>query len=118
MKAYRELEARFAKLSHVYGALAVLHWDSATMMPPGGAQARNNQIATLSEIAHDQLVHPALPELIEKAQSELVSGDAWQAANLREMKRSWEHASALDADLVVRRSQVTSTCEMAWREAR
>ena len=118
MKAYHELEARFARLSHVGGAIAVLHWDSATMMPPGGADARNEQIATLSEIAHAQLIDPELPDLLARAQSEIDAGDDWQRANLREMKRSWEHANALDAELVVRRSRTTSVCELAWRDAR
>ena len=118
MKAYRNLEDRFARLSHIGGALAVLHWDSATMMPPGGADARNDQIATLSEIAHVQLTDPKLAELLAQAALEIDAGDEWQRANLREMKRSWEHASALDADLVVRRSRVTSACELAWRDAR
>jgi Zn-dependent M32 family carboxypeptidase len=33
--AYRELEARFARLHALGGASAVLDWDSQTMMPPG-----------------------------------------------------------------------------------
>ena len=118
MKAYQELEARFARLSHIGGAIAMLHWDSATMMPPGGAEARNEQIATLSEIAHTQLTDPRIPDLLGEAQPEVTAGSEWQHANLREMKRAWEHANALDADLVVRRSRVTSACELAWREAR
>ena len=117
MTAYRDLERRFATLSHIGGALAVLHWDSATMMPAGGADARNEQIATLSEIAHQHLTDPALMDLFEDAESKPPADD-WLRANLREMRRCWEHATALDADLVVRRSRATSTCEMAWREAR
>ena len=117
MTAYRDLERRFATLSHIGGALAVLHWDSATMMPAAGADARNEQIATLSKIAHQHLTDPALTDLFENAESKLPDDD-WLRANLREMRRCWEHASALDGDLVVRRSRVTSTCEVAWREAR
>ena len=117
MKAYRELERRFATLSHINGALAVLHWDSATMMPLGGADARNEQIATLNEIAHHHLTDPALTDLLEEAQGEALASD-WRRANLREMRHRWEHATALDADLVVRRSRATSSCELAWRAAR
>ena len=51
LAAYRELEVRFARMSHLHGAKAVLHWDSATMMPPGGAEARAEQLATLPRIA-------------------------------------------------------------------
>ena len=116
-RAYRELERRFAALSHLHGALAVLHWDSATMMPPGGAAARSEQIATLAEIAHRQLTDPALADLLAAA-ADSAPADPWQRANLGEMHRRRRHAAALAPDLVVRRSRAASSCELAWREAR
>ena len=39
-EAYRALEARFARMSHVGGALAMLQWDQQVMMPPGGNGVR------------------------------------------------------------------------------
>ena len=47
MTAYQQLEARFRRLGALGEALGVLHWDSATMMPDGGADARAEQLATL-----------------------------------------------------------------------
>ena len=40
MTAYQELEARFRRVGALEEAIGVLHWDSATMMPPGGAATR------------------------------------------------------------------------------
>src|SRR6185437_6292527 len=37
MTSYTDLEARFRRLGAVEEAIAVLHWDAAAMMPPGGA---------------------------------------------------------------------------------
>ncbi len=37
-EAYRALEARFARMSHIGGALSVLQWDHQVMMPPGGSR--------------------------------------------------------------------------------
>ena len=39
-EAYRALEARFARMSHIGGALSVLQWDHQVMMPPGRGGAR------------------------------------------------------------------------------
>ena len=114
---YAELERRFARLSAVHRAGAILNWDRSTMMPDGASEDRADQLATLSVIAHGMISAPDMPELLQRA-AEMDGLDPWRAANLREMRRSWVHESALPADLVEARTRATSACEMAWREAR
>ena len=114
--AYHDLEERFRRLSHIGGAMAILHWDSATMMPPGGAGARAEQLATLTAIHHEQLTDAALAALLDEA--EAADLGPWQAANLGEMRRTWRRAAAVTADLAAAYSRATSASEMAWREAR
>ncbi|MEX2649409.1 MAG: carboxypeptidase M32, partial [Alphaproteobacteria bacterium] len=114
--AYAELERRHARLSHLNGARAVLSWDHQAMMPDGGAEARTEQIAVLGVLEHELATDPAQGELLAAAAAEPL--DDWQRANLREMKRRWRHATALDADLVERLSRAVSSGEQAWRAAR
>ena len=59
MEAYRKLEERYRRLADIGGALGVLHWDRASGMPDGGAEARAAQIAT-SALAARQLHLPTL----------------------------------------------------------
>ena len=40
--AYANLERQLARLSDVNGAAGILHWDAATMMPEGAAEARGD----------------------------------------------------------------------------
>ncbi|HYM32319.1 MAG TPA: hypothetical protein VEU47_13520, partial [Candidatus Cybelea sp.] len=115
---YTALEARFRRLSAVGGALSMLGWDQAAMMPAGGAAARAEQMATLGVIRHENLTDPALADLLAAAEGQAGTLDEWQAANLREMRREWRHAAALPADLVEARSRAASACEMVWRGAR
>jgi carboxypeptidase Taq len=114
---YKALEARFARLGTLQEAAAILHWDSATLMPSGGATARAEQVATLKVVCHEVLTDAALPDLFGGAglQNDL---DSWQRANLAEMHRRWVHATAVPADLVDALSRACSACEMRWREAR
>ena len=116
-KAYLDLEARFRRLSAIEGAMAILSWDRSTMMPAGSAEDRGEQSATLSVIAHEAMSAPQVGELLAAADS---AGDldAWQSANLREMRRDWIHATALSPALVEAMARTTNRCEMAWREAR
>ena len=114
--AYTRLEAIFAKAASIGDALSVLHWDMATMMPAGGAEARAGQLATLKGLAHEILTQPVLGELMEAAETEAL--DPWELANLREMKREWIHTAALPADLVDALARSESATEMVWRQAR
>jgi carboxypeptidase Taq len=92
MSAYQDLEARFRRLGAVEEAIAVLHWDTAAMMPLGGGSARAEQTATLRGIAHAMLSAPEIADLIAAAEGETDAFGPWQRANLREMRRRWRHA--------------------------
>ena len=116
--AYRELESRFRRLGHVEEAVAILHWDAAAMMPPGGAAARAEQLATLRVIAHQLLSAPEIGDLLAAAEATGNSLDSWQRANISEMRRRWRHAAAVPADLVEARSRACSESETVWRAAR
>lgn len=116
--AYATLERRFARLSAVNRASAILNWDRSTMMPKGAGEDRADQLATLGVIAHEILVAPDMADLLSRAEERRDDLDAWQAANLREMRHAWTHAAALPADLVEARTRATAACEMLWREAK
>jgi carboxypeptidase Taq len=118
MSAYTDLEARFHRMAGLRQALAVLQWDLAAMMPPGGQAARAEQLATLRVMVHELLVEPQVGELLARAESDAASLDAWQRANLREMRRGYVHATALDSKLVEAVSKANAECESTWREAR
>ena len=118
MTAYTDLETRFRRLGAVEEAIAVLHWDAAAMMPPGGAAARSEQLATLRGIAHQLLTAPEIADLLDAAEREAAALGPWQRANLREMRRSWRHAAAVPADLVEAMSRACSESETVWRAAR
>ena len=118
MDAYRSLEATFRRLSNVEAALGVLRWDSATMMPSGGADARAEQLATLDGIAHEIITAPALADRLDAAEAARDGLDDWQAVNLDLMRRRWRSAVALSPALVDSFARATAACEMRWREAR
>lgn len=115
--AYGRLERRFARLQALRDAEAMLHWDLATMMPRGGAASRSDQLAVLKSVRHGILTASETGDLIGEAEAE-GDLDAWQEANLREMRRAWAHATALTEDQVDALSRAVSACEGAWRTAR
>ncbi len=115
--SYQTLEDRFALVGALREAARMLSWDRSVNMPPKGAPARAEQLAALRLVEYEKITDPAVPDLLDGAAEE-VAGDPWRAANLREMRRRWVHATALDADLIAAMARADSACEMAWREAR
>ena len=114
--SYKQLEQRFARLGRLHDVQGILHWDSRVMMPAGGADSRAEQLATLDVICHELLTDAAVGGLLDAAEGETLG--AWERANVREMRREWIHAAAVDAALVDALSRACSACEMVWREAR
>ena len=67
MEHYKTLEKVFKKLSDINQAQSVLHWDMATYMPQGGAEARTEQLATLNSIHHAILTDEGVGDLLQNA---------------------------------------------------
>ena len=117
MTAYLQLEEKFHTIATLEDAAGMLHWDAATMMPPGSAEDRHEQLAVLTTIRHDLLSSSETGELLAAA---LDTDDLnnWQRANLREMERRYIHATAVETPLVTALSKASNICETRWRRAR
>ena len=118
MKAYRQLESRFARALLLRSVEDLLHWDTASMMPVAAAPVRGEQVALLRVLRHDIVAAAEIPALLADAEAEAATLDAWQRANLREMRWMWIHDAAVPRDLVAALSRACSACEARWRSAR
>jgi carboxypeptidase Taq len=109
--AYLRLKDRFARMATLREAQSVLHWDASAMMPPGGAAARGEQLATLAGLAHDMLTAAVVAEDLAAAEA----ATEWDAANLTLMRRAHARAIALPTTLVEASTRANSACETVWR---
>ena len=94
--AYGELERRFARMSAVNRASAILNWDRSAMMPAGAAEDRADQLATLGVIAHGMIAAPEMAELLGRAEQGDVLAVDRDAAGLG---RGKAHQQLQDAGL-------------------
>jgi carboxypeptidase Taq len=118
--SYRALERHFQRLGHLQHAAAILQWDEAVIMPPASGDRRADTMAALQVMIHEQLVAPALPELLARAEAEGLTGglSTLEAANVREIRRAVRRAQGISAELVEHCSAAQSRCEQAWRTQR
>ena len=107
-------------LSDLEHASALLAWDERTQMPPGGAPARAEHLATLARLHHDRASSERLGELISEAAGAIGDADydSFEASLVRVALRDWTKAQRVPADLTAETARVTSVAEHAWADAR
>jgi carboxypeptidase Taq len=112
----RPLKERLATISDLHGARSVLFWDQQTYMPEGGVDARAEQLATLSRIAHEMLVSQETGRLLDRAGEP--EPDTEEHALVRLARREYDRATRLPTRLVEETARATALAEPAWARAR
>jgi carboxypeptidase Taq len=118
MTPYKQLELEWKRLHAFRGAMSLLRWDAAVMMPRGSSDVRGEQLAALETEHHALLTAPKITRLLDRAQANIGSLEDWQVANLREMRRQRDHAIATPVALISRLAKATARAEVRWVEAR
>ncbi|HME37649.1 MAG TPA: carboxypeptidase M32 [Steroidobacteraceae bacterium] len=115
---YQQLEQEFRRLHAFRGALSLLRWDAAVMMPRGSADVRGEQLAALETEHHALLTTPKVARLLERAEAGASQLEDWPLANLHEMRRQRDHAIATPPSLIARLAKATARAEVYWVEAK
>jgi len=120
MKALEDLKARLLEIDDLNHAAALLRWDQATYMPPGGAPARGRQTATLSRLGHEKFIDPAIGRLLEQLERETAGMpyDSDEASLVRVTRRQYEQSVRLPAALVSELNEHSARTYQAWTIAR
>ena len=115
---YEQLEQEFRRLHAFRGALSLLRWDAAVMMPRGSADVRGEQLAAPETEHHALLTTPKVARLLERAEAGASQLEDWPLANLHEMRRQRDHAIATPPSLIARLAKATARAEVFWVEAK
>ena len=70
-----QLKERLGEVADIGSAASVLSWDQQVNMPPGGSEARGQQLATLSKLAQEKFITDEVGRLIADLQQELDGAD-------------------------------------------
>ncbi|MEZ6125298.1 MAG: carboxypeptidase M32 [Planctomycetaceae bacterium] len=117
---YQQLLVRVRRAATLASCGAVLGWDRETYMPVGGNEHRANQLSLLAGLTHEWATDPAIGELLDHlSDSELTDADdSDSAANIREIRRTFERSRRLPQRLVEEISRVTALAQHHWAESR
>ena len=113
-----QLKERLGEVADIGRAASVLSWDQQVNMPPGGHEARGQQLATLSKIAQEKFITDEVGRLIEDLSQELDGADSDAAALVRVAARDYDKARRVPPSFIAEQAIVTSKAFEAWMEAR
>jgi len=114
------LNERIAAVNDVLNATSVLTWDSRTMMPPGGAETRGYQIATLTRLARDLLLSNETEKALDAAERavDALPEDSAERRMVEQTRQAIEHHRRVPASLIQERAALRTVAQSAWVDAR
>jgi carboxypeptidase Taq len=116
--AYRQFVAALREQADLEDALRLLEWDQATYMPPGAAEDRAQQMATLTRFLHARRTDPAFLALVDELAERQASLTPEQTVDVRETKWRVDRLRRVPADLLAARAQAQATARSLWLVAR
>jgi carboxypeptidase Taq len=113
-----QLKERLGEVTDIGRAASVLGWDQQVHMPPGGNEARGQQLATLSKIAQEKFISDEVGRLLDDLKQELNGADSDDAALVRVAARNYDKAKRVPPSFIAEQAIVTSKAFEAWVEAK
>ena len=100
--AYARAVHRFSTAGKIDAARTILNWDAQTHMPSGGAWARGEEMAALTEVSADLVGSRAAGDELAEAEAMAGALEPPERADLKEMRRLWVHTAAVPKELLDR----------------
>jgi len=118
LDAYARAVHRFATAGKLDAARTMLNWDAQTHMPPGGAWARGEQMAAITEVSADLIGSRAAGDELEEAEAMAASLEPNERADHSNMRRTWIHTSAVPKELLAAKTRASQALQAVWRTAK
>ncbi len=112
---FKEIVGEVSDIGH---AASVLGWDQQVNMPPGGGEARGQQLATLSKIAQEKFTSDEMGQLLEDLQKDYTDPETDEGAILRVASRAYDKARRVPPEFVAEQAIAATKAFEAWMEAK
>ena len=105
--------------AHTLGTVGdLLGWDEQVNLPPGAAEQRAGQHATLAEVQHAAASDPRIGELLGELEAAAKTLTSDQRAVVAHARRDFDRATKLPADFVRAKAAQGSRGYHAWAKAK
>lgn len=120
MTAYQEFAAHIASINDLLNAASILTWDLRTQMPPGGAETRAHQLATLSRLAQERFTSDLTARLLDAAEVEVQGQDpdSYPVRAVRQTREAYVVAQRIPPSLLAEMAAYQPVAQQVWVAAR
>ncbi|MFC1997897.1 carboxypeptidase M32 [Chloroflexota bacterium] len=114
------LKTTLNEIADLEAAAALMGWDQQVNMPPDGAEARGNQLATVQKLIHQKSITPEMGQLIEDLSlgTRELDPDSDNARLIKVAKRNFDRDVKVPPEFTAEFAKVTTIAFSAWAEAR
>ncbi len=118
--AYVELIGRAREQAIIASCVDLLSWDEETYVPAAGLAHRSDQSAWLTTQLHGRATDPRTRELLEIVEASPLVRDpeSPEAANVREIRRTFDREARIPLAIAEELSRVTTLAQQEWVIAR
>lgn len=113
-----QLKEILGEVSDLNHAASVLSWDQQVNMPPGGGEARGQQLATLGKLSHEKSTSDKVGKLLDDLKQEFAGSDSDDAALVRVAARNYDKTMRVPSEFVSEQAVVTTAAFEAWVDAK
>jgi len=114
---YSKYVSLMRKIADVNSSIAVLSWDQEVYMPEKGAEARAQQVSTLSGISHELFISDELGNVL-KSLAEDGSLSPVEKKNVEETLRDYQRNKKYSTEFVKELSETVSQAFQSWSKAK
>ena len=114
---YSQYQSSMRRIADIRYSAAVLQWDQETYLPAKGAGFRGQQLATLTEIAHQEFTSDSMGVLLQELSSR-ADLDAEQQRNVALTLEDYIRNKKFSSAFVRRLTEVINRSFHSWMEAR
>ena len=117
---YLMLKNRLHEIADLNKISQVLGWDQRVMMPPKGAAARAEQLATVGKILYEKFTSDEMGRLLEdlRGYEQSLPFESDEASLIRVTRRDYEKAICVPTSLRVEMTRTAAQGNQIWVEAR
>lgn len=113
-------KAKLSEIADLNKVAGVLGWDQQVMMPPKGAAARAEQMATIGRIAHEKFTSDEMGTLLEELRpyEESLPYESDEASLIRVARKDYQKSVRVPAALRAEMTRSSAQANAVWVEAR
>lgn len=115
-----QLKAKYAEISDLVAADAIMGWDQQVNMAPGAAEDRGEQLATIESLIHLKATSPEIGELLQHLEAELKSfdGDSDEVRLVKAARRDYDKRTKVPGEFVAEIARTAALAQNKWEKAR